>query len=83
VCDAYTRDHRRVSKDGRSAGEVIKESNSGAKKNGRDVDLDFVREAGIQALLYDVSNVDPYGLPGGGFGLRHGTFDAVSHEVDG
>ena len=54
MCHADARDHRRVAKDGRRVGEVVEESNSGAKKNGRDVDVDFVEEASIQALL-DVS----------------------------
>src|SRR3954470_22419363 len=83
VCNADARDHRRVAKDGWRAGEVVKESNSGAKKNRRDVDVDFVEEASIQALLDGVSAVDANGLPGGGgFGLVHGAFDAVRHEVD-
>src|SRR3954463_13974913 len=84
VCNADALDHRRVAKDGWRAGEVVEESNPGAKKNRRDVDLEFVEEAGIQALLDGVSAVDPDGLPaGGGFGLVHGAFDAVGHEVDG
>src|SRR5688500_17778670 len=33
VCNAGARDHRRVAKDGWRAGEVVEESNSGAKKN--------------------------------------------------
>jgi hypothetical protein len=83
VCNADALDHRRVAKDGWRAGEVVEESNSGAKKNRRDVDVDFVEEASIQALLDGVSAVDPNGLPGGGgFGLVHGAFDAVGHEVD-
>jgi hypothetical protein len=45
VCNADARDHRGVTKDGWRAGEVVKESNSGAKKNRRDVDVDFVRGA--------------------------------------
>src|SRR6476660_1202997 len=62
---------------------MVKESNSGAKKHRRDVDTDFVEESSIQALLDGVSAVDPNGLPGGGgFGLVHGAFDAVSHELD-
>jgi hypothetical protein len=61
---------------------VVKESNSGAKKNRRDVDVEFVEEASVQALLDGVSAVDPDGFPGsGGFGLVHGAFDAVGHEV--
>ena len=69
VCNADARDHRRVAKDGWRAGEVVEESNSGAEKNRRDVDVDFVEEAGIQALLDGVGAVDPNGLPGsGGFG---------------
>jgi hypothetical protein len=83
VCNADARDHRRVAKDGWRAGEVVKESNSGAKKIRRDVDVDFVEEASIQALLDGVSAVDPNGLPGGGgFGLVHSAFDAVGHELD-
>src|SRR3954452_8220815 len=54
VGNADARDHRRVAEDGWRAGEVVEESNSGAKKNRRDVDVDLVEEAGIQALL-DVS----------------------------
>ena len=83
VCHADARDHRRVAKDRWGAGEVVKESNSRAKKNRRDVDMNFVEEASIQELLDGVSAVDPNGLPGGGgFGLVHGAFDAVGHEVD-
>jgi hypothetical protein len=83
VCNADARNHRRVAKDGWRAGEVVKESNSGAKQNRRDVDMDFVEEASIQELLDGVSAVDPNGLPGGGgFGLVHGAFDAVGHEVN-
>ena len=48
VCDAGARDHGRVAKDGWCAGEVVEESNSGAKKNRRDVDVDFVEESSIQ-----------------------------------
>ena len=48
VCNADARDHRRVAKDGWRAGEVVEESNSGAKKNRRDVDVDFVEEASVQ-----------------------------------
>src|SRR5215204_4961732 len=83
VCDADARDHRRVTKEGWRAGQVVEESNSGAKKKRRDVDVDFVEETSIQALLDGVSAVDPHGLPGGsGFGLVHGAFDAVGHELD-
>ena len=83
MCYADTRDHRRVAKDGWRDGEAVEESNSGAKKNRRDVDADFVEEASIQELLDGVSAVDPNGLPGGsGLGLVHGAFDAVGHEVD-
>jgi hypothetical protein len=83
VCNANARDHRRVAEDGWRAGEVVEESNSGAKKNRRDVDVDVVEEAGIPALLDCVRAVDADGLPGGGgFGLVHGTFDPIGHEVD-
>src|SRR3954468_16403532 len=83
VCHADARDHRRVAKDGWRAGEVVKESNSGAKQYRCDVDADFVEEASIQQLLNGVSAVNPDGLPGGGgFGLAHGAFDAVGHEVE-
>lgn len=83
MCNAGARDHRRVAKDRWRAGEMVEESNPGAKKNRRDVDVDFVEEAGIQALLDGVRAVDPNGLPGGGgFGLIHGALDAVGHEVN-
>jgi hypothetical protein len=42
VCNADARDHRRVAKDDRRAGQAVEESNAGAKKNRRDVDVDFV-----------------------------------------
>ena len=83
MCNADAPDHRRVAKDGWRGGEAVEESNSGAKKYRREVDVDFVEEASIQALLDGVSAVDPNGLPGGGgFGLVHGAFDAVGYEVD-
>ncbi len=66
MCNANARVHRRVAKDGWRAGEVVEESNSGAKKNRRDVDADFVEEASVQQLLDGVSAEDPNGLPGGG-----------------
>src|SRR5262245_21708639 len=66
VCNANARDHRRVAKNGWCAGEVVEESNSGAKKKRRDIDVDFVEEASVQELLDGVSAVDPNGLPGGG-----------------
>src|SRR5437016_6068689 len=82
VCNADAPDHRRVAKDDWRAGEAVEESNSGAKQNRRDVDVDFVEEPSIQALLDGVGAVDANGLPGGGgFGLVHGAFDAVDHEV--
>ena len=83
VCNAHAGDHGRVAQEGRRVGEVIEESNSGAKKDRRDVDADFVEESSIQELPDGVGAVDPDGLPGGGgFGLAHGAFDAVGHEVD-
>jgi hypothetical protein len=41
---------------------VVEESNSQAEKNRRDIDGDFVEQAGVQALLDGVSTVDPDGL---------------------
>jgi hypothetical protein len=82
VRNADARDHRRVAKDGWRADEVVKESNSGAKKNGRDVDVDFVEEAGIQQLLDGVGAVDSNVLLArGGSGLVHRAFDSVGYEV--
>ncbi len=76
MCNADAPDHRRVAKDDWRAGEAVEESNSGAKKNRRDVDVDFVEEPSIQALLDGVGAVDANGLPGGGdFGLVHGDVD--------
>ena len=83
MCHADPRDHRRVAQHYWHSGEAVKEANAGAKKDRGDVDLEFVEESGIEALLDGVSAVDPNGLPsGGGFGLFHGAFDAVGHEVD-
>lgn len=83
VGNADARDHRRVAQDDWRAGEAVEESNSGAKKNCHDVDVDFVEEPGVQALLDGVGAVDPNGLPGGGgLGLVHSAFDAIGHEVD-
>src|SRR5829696_384624 len=82
--DADALNDHRVAKDGWRAGEVVEESNAGAKKNRRDVDADLVEEAGIQQLPDGVGAVDPDRLSGGGgFGLTHGGLDAVGHEVDG
>jgi hypothetical protein len=82
VCNGDGPDHRRVAKGNWRVGEVVEESNSGAKKNRRDVDADFVEEPGIQQLPDGVGAVDANGLPGGGgFGLMHGAFDAVEHEA--
>jgi hypothetical protein len=83
VCNANAGDHRRVAKGGWRVGEAVKELDSGAEKNRRDVDVNFVEEASIQALLDHVSAVDPNGLSGGGgFSLVHGAFEAVRHEVE-
>src|SRR5262245_5248310 len=80
VCNADALDHRRVAKDGWRAGEVVEESNSGAKKNRRDVDADFVEQAGIEELLDGVGAVDANRLPvGGGLRLAYRAFDAVGH----
>ncbi len=80
---ADARDHRRGPKHEWRAGEMVKESNSGAKQDRRDVDVKFVEEASIQQLLDGVSAMDPHGLPGGGgFGVVHRAFEAVGHEVD-
>lgn len=50
-------------------GEVVEESNSGAEKYCRDVDVDFVEETSIQQLLDGVSAVDPNGRqPSGSIG---------------
>src|SRR3990172_2892290 len=83
VCNANARDHRRIAKDDRRAGEAVEEWNSGAKKNRHEVDVDFVEELSVQALLDGVGAVDPNGLPGScGFGLVHGAFDAIGYEVN-
>jgi len=83
VCNANSRDHGWVAKDDWRARKVVKESNSGAKKDRCNIDADFVEESSTQQLLYGVSAVDPNGLPGGGgFRLVHGAFETVGHEVD-
>src|SRR4051794_38559429 len=77
-------DHRGVAQDGRNSAETVEESNSGAEQNRRDVDVELVEEAGIQALLDGVRAMDSHGLPGGGdLGLADGAFEAIGHEVDG
>src|SRR4030095_8698646 len=83
VCNADTGDHGRVAKDGRRAGEMVKQSNPGAKKYRRDINGEFVEEPSIQQLLYGVRAVHPNILAGGGgFGLVRLAFDAIGHEVD-
>ena len=80
VCNADARDHSRVAKDGWRADEVVKESNSEAKKYRRDVDVDFVEESSIQQLLDGVSAVGANGLPGGGGvepAFREGSYTAI------
>jgi hypothetical protein len=51
VCNADALDRCRVAKDGWRAGEVVEESNAGAKKNRGDIDVEFVEEASVQELL--------------------------------
>jgi hypothetical protein len=50
-CSDNLADHIRIAEDGRRAREVVKESNSGAKQNRRDLGADFIEESGIQELL--------------------------------
>src|SRR6476620_5692993 len=83
VGNADALNHRRVAKDGWRAGEGVEDVHTGAKKNRRDVDADFVEEASVQERLDGVTAVDANGLSaGGGLGLLHGAFNAVGHEVD-
>ena len=83
MCHADARDHGRIAKDDRRAGEAVEESDSGAKQYRRDVDVDLVEEPGIQQLLDGVGAVDPDRFPGSsGLGLLHRACDAVGHEVD-
>src|SRR5262249_30653445 len=59
------------------------ESNAGAKKHRREVDVDFIEEVRIQQLLDGIGAMDPNGLSGGRSSrLVHGALDAVGHEVD-
>ena len=45
--------------------------------------VEFVEETSVQELLDGVSAVDAHRLSGGsGFGLLHGAFDAVRHEMN-
>ena len=48
VCNADALDCGRVAKLGWRSGEVVEESDSGAKKNRRNVDADFVEKASVQ-----------------------------------
>ena len=50
VCNADAPDHRRVAKDFWRAGEAVEESNSGAKRNRRDVDVQFGGEPSLAKL---------------------------------
>src|SRR5205823_9175003 len=50
VCNADAPDHRRVAKDFWRAGEAVEESNSGAKRNRRDVDVQFRGETSLAKL---------------------------------
>ena len=82
MCDADALDDGRVAEDDWGAGEVVEESNSGAEKDRGDVDVDFVEESSVEALLDGVGAVDSNGLPGScGSGLVDGGFDAVGNEV--
>ncbi len=82
VCNADARDHGRVAEDDWGAGEVVEESNSGAEKKRCDVDVDFVEESSVEALLDGVGAVDSNGLPGScGFSLVDGGFDTVGESA--
>src|SRR4051812_45989732 len=62
---------------------MLEESNAGAKKYRRDVDVNLVEKPSIEQLLNGVGAVDRHGFPGsGGFGLLYGAVDAVRDEVD-
>jgi hypothetical protein len=54
---------------------------SKSKRNRRDVDVDFVEEASIQALLDGVGAVDPNGLPGAGGDETTLSESAPSHRL--
>jgi hypothetical protein len=59
VCHADALDRRRVAKDDWRAGEAVEESNSGAEKNRRDVDVDFVEESSIHGAWISVHRCPP------------------------
>jgi hypothetical protein len=50
VCNADAPDHHRVAKDGWHAGEVAEESNSGAKRNRHDVDVNVVEDVAVERM---------------------------------
>ncbi len=82
MCNADAWDHGGVAEDDWGAGEVVEESNSGAEKNRCDVDVDFVEESSVEALLDGVGAVDSNGLPAScSFGLVDSGFDTVGDEV--
>jgi len=54
-----------IAQDHRCVGEWVEESNSRAEKDRRDIDMEFVEEAGVEQLLDGVGAVDPNGLPAG------------------
>ncbi|AGA35147.1 hypothetical protein TVNIR_3514 [Thioalkalivibrio nitratireducens DSM 14787] len=83
MCNPDACGHCRVAEKGWPAGEVVEESDSRTKKNRPNVDGEFIEESSIQQLLDNVRPMDANRLSAsGGFGLAHGAFDAVSHEVD-
>lgn len=77
VGDAEAGDHGRIAEDDRSAGKVIEESNAGAEQDGGEVDVDFIDQSGVEALLDGIRAVNAHGFPG------DGGCDAVGDKVDG
>lgn len=61
---------------------MVEESYAGAEKDRGDVDVDFVQESSVEALLDGVGVVDSNGLPSSRcFGLFDGGFDTVGDKV--
>jgi hypothetical protein len=51
VCDAYACDDGRIAEDNGGFGEVMEESNSRAEEHRGYVDMDFIEEPSVEALL--------------------------------
>ncbi len=78
MCHTDPCNHFGIAEDKWRAGEAVEESNAGAEKNRGDVDVDFIKESSVEALLNDIGAVDTNGLPGR---RRCGLFDSGLNPI--